>query len=106
MIYIKTFPPGIKSLSSSFIEIVDILYISYHLRAVNESKSEVWKGKNPCHRGVNQHVYYVTNLDISLNMWIVHSRFILIDDLTTADLTRFIFTGSEIEQLNLLKSSF
>ena len=55
MISVKTFSPKITTMRSSFMETVYIFDIFYHLRAVNESKSEVWKGKNLCHWGVNCH---------------------------------------------------
>ena len=41
MIYVKTFPPGIKTMSSSVMETVYIFDIFDHLGAVNESKSEM-----------------------------------------------------------------
>ena len=52
MIYVKTFPPGIKTMSASFMETFYISNNFYHMEAVNESKSKVWKRKNPCHWGV------------------------------------------------------
>ena len=52
MISLKSFCPEIKIMNSSFMKIIYINDIFYHLRAVNESKSEVWKGKNLCARGV------------------------------------------------------
>ena len=54
MISVKTFSPKITTMKSSFMETVYIFDIFYHLRAVNESKSEVWKGKNLCHWGVKR----------------------------------------------------
>ena len=60
MISVKTFSPRIKTINSSFMKIIYIFNIFYHLRAVNESKSEVWKGRISCHCGVNI-IYRETN---------------------------------------------
>ena len=53
MISAKTFSPELKSMNSSFIKNVYIFDIFYHFPQFEQSKSEVWKGKNLCARGVN-----------------------------------------------------
>ena len=53
MISVKSFSLKIKIMSCSFVKIIYIINIFYQLRAVNEYKSEVWKGKIPCPWGVN-----------------------------------------------------
>ena len=52
MISAKTFSPEVKSMNSSFIKNVYIFDIFYHFPQFEQSKSEVWKGKNLCARGV------------------------------------------------------
>ena len=53
MISLKTFAFKPKTMGSSFMKSIYIFNIFHHLRAVNETKSKVWKGKNPCPSGVN-----------------------------------------------------
>ena len=53
IISVKSFSLKIKIMSCSFVKIIYIINIFYQLRAVNEYKSEVWKGKIPCPWGVN-----------------------------------------------------
>ena len=48
MIFVKTFSPEIKAMSSSFIKNIYIFDIFYHFPQFEQSKSEVWKGKNLC----------------------------------------------------------
>ena len=52
MISLKTFASKTKAMGSSFMKSIYIFNIFHHLRAVNESKSKVWKGKNPGPSGV------------------------------------------------------
>ena len=49
---VKTFSPEVKSLNSSFVKNIHIFDIFYHFPQFEQSKSEVWKGKNLCARGV------------------------------------------------------
>ena len=53
MISAKTFSPKIKSMTSSFLKNIYNFDIFYHFPQFEQSKSEVWKGKNLCARGVN-----------------------------------------------------
>ena len=52
MISLKTFASKTKTMGPSFMRNIYIFNIFDHLRAVNESKRKVWKGKNPCPSGV------------------------------------------------------
>ena len=60
MISAKTFSPKVKSMNSSFIKNVYIFDIFYQFPQFEQSKSEVWKGKNLCARGVkkNNHLFW------------------------------------------------
>ena len=58
VISVRTFPHEIKIISSSIFENKSYFNNFYHLGEVNESKSEVWKGKNLCHWGVKLKIPY------------------------------------------------
>ena len=45
MIALKTFAPETKTMLSNFMKSIYIFNIFHHLRAVNENKGKVWKGK-------------------------------------------------------------
>ena len=52
MISVKSSSPKVKSMNSSFIKNMNIFDIFYHFPQFEHNKSEVWKGKNLCARGV------------------------------------------------------
>ena len=52
MISVETFSPKVKSMDSSFMKNIYIFDIFYHFPQFEQSKSEVWKGKNLCAWGV------------------------------------------------------
>ena len=52
MIFVKTFIPEIKTMSSSFLYNVNTFDIFYQSYQLEQSESEVWKGKNLCAWGV------------------------------------------------------
>ena len=47
LISLKTFASKTKTMGSTFMKNIYIFNIYHHLKAVNESKSKVFKGKNP-----------------------------------------------------------
>ena len=48
LISLKTFASKTKTMGSTFMKNIYIFNIYHHLKAVNESKSKVYKGKIPC----------------------------------------------------------
>ena len=48
MIFVKSSSLKVKSMNSSFIKNIYIIDIFYHFPQFEQSKSEVWKGKNLC----------------------------------------------------------
>ena len=57
MISVKSFSPKVKSMNSSFIKNMNIFDIFYHFPQFEQTKSEVWKGKNLCPWGVKRICY-------------------------------------------------
>ena len=53
MTFVNTISPEIKTISSSFMEIMYIFHIFYRLITFEPRIFEAWKGKNLCPSGVN-----------------------------------------------------
>ena len=62
MISLKTFTSKTKTMSSSFMKSIYIFNFFHHVRAVNQSKSKVWKGKILVPRELSLEISWVINV--------------------------------------------